>query len=150
MPAIEHRPPPDGTYRFVLYRDDLAPLRSQSFNSYSEVAKSRAVEWNGKVRQMLFIRSMNAFIRAKKLGWKDVTQKWFAESYSEPPPPPSPVFTDDALRLLAALRIEPKARKQLLQETGVNAAVFSKAIKILVEKGRAVRVGTGRDTKYRS
>lgn len=92
MPAIQSAPPEPGTYRYVLQRYDKAPTQSIRFVGYDEVAQARAIELDGRVAQTLFLRSRNTYLRARKLGWRDVTARWFAhlagEAQAEAPKPP--------------------------------------------------------------
>lgn len=77
MPA-QQIPPPEGSYRFVLRRYDLAPEVETFWSTYTETAQTRDIVLGGKRAMTLFLQEEPGRDRALKLGWQDETEQWNA------------------------------------------------------------------------
>lgn len=96
MPNVERTVPPVGSYRFVLARWDLPRGASVQVANYSETRRSKLVPWpeewdlprshraqincptkEARDVHMVFVNDRHLRERAIRLGWNDITNKWF-------------------------------------------------------------------------
>lgn len=168
MPAIKFEPPERGTYRFVLRKYDIAPLRSQKFHGYDEVCHSRAVKLNGRVAQTLFVRRKNTRDRAvnRKFGWIDETKAWFEMLDGTSPPAPDSSPVEEAPVAASVPEPAPAApdeeaifkvlkglgtglsKSALVKKTKLSKVRVADALKALRAKDVVIKVGSGFNTKY--
>ncbi len=84
MPAVETTPPEKGTYKFVLVNPNFDPEVPLQEYFYDEAPASRAIEFDGKRRPTIFLRTQTGFEAAQPRGWVDITKAWFAQFEPKP------------------------------------------------------------------
>jgi len=123
--------PAVGSYRFVLIREDVAPETEQEVHAYSEVCRSRNIEWRGRRVSAVFPRekaSRDRFVihgRPPGFGWRDITTAWTAEN-----PPTETVVVrsatldDDEVKILQSALADPNGRGK----QGAKAAIVARLV----------------------
>ncbi len=94
MPDIIRDAPVPGSFRYVLVRWDWSPTQTYLVANYGESKKSRVIDWpeswrlprgrtpNTPTREkpatnFAFVVDRHLRDRAIRLGWQDVTERWY-------------------------------------------------------------------------
>lgn len=148
--GIQTQVPQRDSYAHVLVRTDrdasverAVPMR---FVSYGENTVSRSVEWGGRRVHALFLRDAVSAQRAWRLGWRNITDEWFAaldESTPEPTSEPQRAIFD-------SLDDEWRSKREIVQRSQIKDSEWRTAIRYLLDKGLAEQMGaTNRSYRYR-
>ncbi len=133
--SILREPPQKGSYKFVVRVDrDLSTTQPQVLSTYAECVQSRAVEYEGETRHLLFLRTKPAFDRALMFGWHDVTHGWF-QHLEEVTAMPTTEGQRAILESLGSLGDGWHQKKAIVQNAGIPDTEWRTAIQYLEKKG---------------
>ncbi len=89
MPAIVQGPPEQGAYSFVLIHPTLLARNGFVMPLQPRPIQARAVDWQGKKVQALFVHSGAQRQRCWRKGWVDITDEWMASLEAPAPVEPA-------------------------------------------------------------
>jgi len=127
MPAIKSGPPEGKGCRYVLFHRTLDPVQAFRRKLYGEAVEARSVEWDGRLRQVIFCDRWSTRDYLWRRGWVDITVEWHVargteiepesndplrgamiRAYGEQRPPvPAPDLSEDAVQLLTMIAGSP-------------------------------------------
>jgi hypothetical protein len=135
MPAMTMGPPPAGSYNYVVRRNEIVAEGNDAqpiaLHAYEEVQNSRCVHFQGQSGHYLFIRNENAWNRACRLGWEDVTEAWMTHLKTVTPAASTP----GQQSILGAMSTEWMSKRDIVGRCGLPDSEWRTAIKTLLERG---------------
>ena len=148
--AILQTPPKRGSYSFVLtLKRDIALIQPQAFCSYDETTDSRAIEFGGKKKHTLFLRTKTGFERAIRTGWQDITEDWIKAVEAKITRPTSDAQVE-LLRVMADFGIATwRGKKAIMLKADIPDSAWRTAVQYL-EKKKLIACNKAMGTKART
>ena len=124
----------------------MACIQAQAWSTYDESTQSRAICLDGIEAQTLFLRQESGAIRARRLGWKDETDKWM-KHLEDTTIRPTTEPQRKILVGLVELEKEWNAKKDIVERAGIVDTEWRTAIAYLEKLGLVECNKTTRHTK---